>query len=1209
MRPGGQVRRMVRTCISTILIIGQVFTLAYLPTATPARTANDDAFALIARAQRAARLVDEGLDRARYQPEALARAFSDWGQAFAYVRDEMALLPYPGLRRFADGTLAARGGNACDRSLLLAELLRAMGQQVRFARARLGAEAVEAMLGAVQATAGRAWRPGLDDPALLLPFSAARASGMPPEVVAEAEEFAVNGRQQLADVIAGDFLYAEERLGAVFRPAGEPRTEAAIREALADHCWVQLRTDGGWLDLDPSLPDALPGSRLAEAQAVFDDLPDGLSSTIGVRLQLSRRENGELRTETLLDETLRPASGFTSLRLLIEPEVTRPGNLVTRAFSGEDRESAAGAFVPVLIAGGREVAGAPFGPDGRTLAADPQVRAVGAMGESTGSLFGGALGALESALGEDGAPTRAEASLEALVLEIILDVPGKGTERQRRLLAGPEAGAEPLRFLVQSVDLLLTGGPVPVELMLAAESRAVAALSTVLRESAREPSPERMARLARRLPGDDLALLEFAWLAGIFRSALLRERWPGLAGVPLRPDLYAIHRRVGDGPGGGPETGWDLVVQGSRPVPIAAEDTLPAEAAFGWTLMANAVEHALAGGADSWSGPTMLGRAEEEGARLQLLEGAGTALPEYLPPFLRATAEQALAGGARIVLADRPLTLEGQERTGLWLHDPASGEVRFVGADGTGQATSEYSILEMVAIEAAFAVAICSSMVFLDMVKTVSGLGSCIVTETLFGVAIGALMPVFFSAARGIWAVVKSAGRATRAVAKGVAEGAAGLTKAAGAGVRRLIYGGGKIADDVPQWLRAAGLDDFRLATPTSAPMRAIDHELTESMLKAKGFSSYVDVMKASNLTWQELGELRTLARAHNSAIMFRSVNPHAYRWYREGAVGKNIFMKGKSATNGAIAGLIPEDQAFSKLYRSVESARTAEERARAWKKIADYNRKTQEAVKEGGYKFVPFKVNGEKVAIYRKGNVVRQAYSKNGKLFDAATHEPLSDGYKFVKDLRVVGKEVDGKTRYVTADLDLDAVFTGPSAPKQRIIKWQPKKGDPLGNRTPRTEGLLEGFDNLAKRRGDLPKVLHGEERFNPFPQGLGAGEWPRIYVRPDGKMGVIENQVQYWAFLRNLKVSGYQVDLPDPILKAYGWPKNWWQEMPAPIRKAFASEGGAKGALGAAGQGRISPRRRRRPGPGQGRRLPLPPRHHPRLMRQGRQAAGAGG
>ena len=87
------------------------------------------------------------LPAADWDVDALASALSfDPEQAYEFVRDRIGFDPYEGVLRGAEGTLAARAGNALDRALLLAALLDAMGVEHRFALAELDDASVDRVL-------------------------------------------------------------------------------------------------------------------------------------------------------------------------------------------------------------------------------------------------------------------------------------------------------------------------------------------------------------------------------------------------------------------------------------------------------------------------------------------------------------------------------------------------------------------------------------------------------------------------------------------------------------------------------------------------------------------------------------------------------------------------------------------------------------------------------------------------------------------------------------------------------------------------------------------------------------------------------------------------------------------------------------------------------------------------------------------------------
>jgi transglutaminase-like putative cysteine protease len=88
-----------------------------------------------------------GLDRAEFDVKARAAELgADVEKIVAFVRDEVAYEVYPGVLRGAKGTFLGRAGNAPDKSLLLAELLKARGFSVRFVKGTLDDNKAQALV-------------------------------------------------------------------------------------------------------------------------------------------------------------------------------------------------------------------------------------------------------------------------------------------------------------------------------------------------------------------------------------------------------------------------------------------------------------------------------------------------------------------------------------------------------------------------------------------------------------------------------------------------------------------------------------------------------------------------------------------------------------------------------------------------------------------------------------------------------------------------------------------------------------------------------------------------------------------------------------------------------------------------------------------------------------------------------------------------------
>ncbi len=1471
--PRSSLRRFLHLFLAGVLVWVQTVTGSLASARTPLASGDRGLADRAATFLRGIRQYRAALDATRFDPRVLGETFgADWRAAFRFVRDEIALLPYAGTLRFAAGTLVSRAGNACDRALLLAELLEAGGHRVRFARATLGERVIGRLLGNLDRPSTASSRPlAIDvyDPELLRLLGPA---GLGEEEYRQVLEEGAATARALAEAVAVDAGFVGATLAAGLGPDWPPRpgrTDPAV--LLAEHCWVQIETAEGWLDLDPSLPEMEPGDRLAEVGETVADLPPSLAPVLALRLDLLREEGGERRRATVLEAELPVGDAYETASLLIVPEVLQGERLVGPALAGRYADGF-DAFVPMLVTGDGYRVGDPFAPDGRVLAKDFNARVAGAVGETVGGLFGGALGALGQVLDEPPPTVVEESRFAGLELRVEMRLPDGTVGSSRRLLVPPAPEEELRRLLPRTMDFLVTASRVSRELFTARLLDVFNRTRPLLRATFRGAAPDRLEDAVARFRLEPLQLLEFAHLRAVFAEYLAAAEYPELLVVPDGPLVVAYRRENVQRDGTVVERrGFDILFDRRLVLPRedgATSGTRRGELAASLGILDGVLEHHLAdlaGGENLRSGLAALATAVRAEVPVRVLrEAAELAELRDVPAYARGLMAEALREGRWILAPERPLPADDGPLFAFWRIDPRSGEVLALGATGAGQAMAEYT----------------------QQIKLVAlgTLVSCVVTaafgqfadtrEFVYCLVLGMLIGVITAGAVGWMAKKFGWAASTQATAEGAVGGAAGVaagkltaggTKPAtppppspdpfatplpsaadgglpglspgrfaagtapagrgipvarggksvargglikippppsagtrrtpatvgggtsatpgGSGIGRLatlgraIGGAGSGTNPAPRTgtrpaakataapkpqpgatapakttaapkpqpgasaaaktaavpkpqpgatapakttaapkpqpgasaaaktaavpkpqpgttpaaktatvpkspaagtsrpesatpgsrpagsaptktvaapksppparaqpkptaspkprpgasapartaslprpqpggatpTRAAALPKpqmpgsgptgttaapepspagttpaktgaspksqpsgtgakpgaagkkppperipselhgrkFELATPTPEPPPA-GSQFGPSIRKIPHFKPLIEAVEATNLPWREVGKLKTLARAHAKVIITRKMNPHARRWYEQGAVGKDINMKGKSADRGAIAGLIPEDQAFSKLYNKVLKAETPEQRAAAWKEIAEYNAKVQKAVKEGGYEFVPFEVEGRKVGIYEREGKIYQAYEKDGQLYDATTRKAVGSpkDYRRIKDLRVVGKKVNGETRYVTADIDLDFVFENPAAPKQPVIEWQPETGDTLGNRTPREEALLQGFRNLAEAEGEPPKILHGAEQNNPFPEKLTAAEFPKLVTFSDGRVKAIKNPYEHWKLLRDLKADGYRVELTEEILNAYGWPENWAEQMPEAVR-----------------------------------------------------------
>ncbi|CAN5835663.1 hypothetical protein BH23CHL8_BH23CHL8_11710 [soil metagenome] len=223
---------------------------------------------------------------------ALAATLPDADAAFALVCDRIGFDAYRGLLRGAQGTLGARAGNAFDRSVLLKALLDAQHVNARFAFGTLDDDAASALVTRT-----------FEAPTVPL----ASAPGSPLD---EAFEAAIGDRARRDHALLASAL--GDRLAGLSADA----TQAA-RADVSHHAWVQIElTDGSWLDLDPSLPDARPGDTLTTAETTSTEIPEAEVHAIGLRVIAEYLQGGALLETPALDETL-PAWAAADQRLIL----------------------------------------------------------------------------------------------------------------------------------------------------------------------------------------------------------------------------------------------------------------------------------------------------------------------------------------------------------------------------------------------------------------------------------------------------------------------------------------------------------------------------------------------------------------------------------------------------------------------------------------------------------------------------------------------------------------------------------------------------------------------------------------------------------------------------------------------------------------------------------------------------------------------------
>ncbi len=251
---------------------------------------------------------------ARYDLETIiSHLEADPYMAFDFVRDQIAFDPYQGILRGSDGAIGAQAANSWGQSLLLRDLLNAIGIQTRLMQGSLSSEKQD-MLRSQIAT---------NNPQADL-------------------------RQTLTGINDG---YAERLKARAHRDyeglinAFQPLFNQAeiITPNISSHIWVQAKIDGNWIDLDPSFHNAKAGDIYAQDAIILEKIPDDAYHTITLDIIAETLSEDALTEKKLLHKTFKAIElQNTPIYLYFTQEQNAlGGGLFGRSKGGE-------ALIPVL---------------------------------------------------------------------------------------------------------------------------------------------------------------------------------------------------------------------------------------------------------------------------------------------------------------------------------------------------------------------------------------------------------------------------------------------------------------------------------------------------------------------------------------------------------------------------------------------------------------------------------------------------------------------------------------------------------------------------------------------------------------------------------------------------------------------------------------------------------------------------------------------
>jgi len=209
----------------------------------------------------------------------------DWQKAFIYVKDCIRFEPSVYLLKSPQGVLWGRSGNAMEQAVLLIEVLKNQGRDIRLVSGRL---------------------------------SETNAANLIRSMFPEKK----------------DFSYGQEI------PLSKPHEDNKLISIVKNHFWVQIKNENQWLDLDPTFSDAEPGKAYAEVEKTYTKLPDEVYPKMKISLSIEKggkREDVLMLEHKLQDMANQPVTLSISTSFQESKEEASSGGTLGGAFGGLSR--------------------------------------------------------------------------------------------------------------------------------------------------------------------------------------------------------------------------------------------------------------------------------------------------------------------------------------------------------------------------------------------------------------------------------------------------------------------------------------------------------------------------------------------------------------------------------------------------------------------------------------------------------------------------------------------------------------------------------------------------------------------------------------------------------------------------------------------------------------------------------------------------------
>jgi hypothetical protein len=712
----GRLSRLLCLYLIGYLAIGQSLPLVSAqtpPSAHPsaARQAVQRFDALLG----ALRSVEREVPRTTFEPKAiLAQTGNDYQAIFTWVQEQTALVAYRGTLRGAAGVLMDRDGNALDRALLLDHLLALAGYETRLAQGSLSREQALALASDVRQPPARALHEAVRD-----------ATGQAQPVDPDNDKLYTIAFDRLKTQSADLLTRVAPHRRSVEALQAEERDKAA--EVLADHWWVQLRREDGWIDLDPALNMPSHRRTAADTTVAANDLPKQLAHRVTVRLILETWQ-GTQPHETTLFAYNASATDLAGQTIYVgHVPLGVDNNALRTAPSADhllDALAEAQAWLPLIAVEDKLYKGSFYTATGDILEPTEtnlqrfqQPQGGGALGDAVSKGFEGLFKGLPG--GEPRKPKSppapvtkqpAFANVTAEWLEYEIAVPGGPPRTIRRELFdrigyGPRQASPPsqphfgkteqrrrVAGLVSGSHVIVENAKVAPEVGIQRFLRKFIALEPLVREMQQSGGTVSKKQLQQFLP--QLRTLQVD--LDLLTSLRWRSNWSSEAVYIDQPNITALRRALRAAKSGDwmAETTIDIVTNdvGVRHVP--GFDPFEARLIQG---VADTVNEALLFDAAALPANTAVLHEVATATAIQLItltpSAPDTVRSLSLPEAAQRRIADELRAGHIVVVPQSPVALDARDIAAWWRINPHDGRTLGIVTDGTGGATIEYLIL------------------------------------------------------------------------------------------------------------------------------------------------------------------------------------------------------------------------------------------------------------------------------------------------------------------------------------------------------------------------------------------------------------------------------------------------------------------------------------------------------------------------------------